>query len=476
MVLLRLLTRTEYAVGAVLDVLISLMAFTSFGLNTVFLQRAPAGLCSESDRSEALGLIKLAILVRFGVACLVALLMIVLSQQISILFLKTTFYSMHVRLLAFGAISAAMLESFMHICQAAQDFGRLSRWMFWTNIWRSPAGLALFLIFGLWGYLLGIVGFIVLSTCIIGWKVRNYWFNNVPIAPLWPTIRYGFPYYLRTFFRFGFLQADQMLVAILLTPDILAMYAVARRFVGYINQATEALLQPVLMRVTALRETTDNSIAQVQDKLIRYIPITIISLSTCVAVSSPWLMRIIGGAKYADGWPLLMLLCLAQICYLFYGMSALYVFALKPPRATLVVDAIVATISLVITPVLILVFKQYGIAFGQMAGFAGGWLFSQHLLRQYTELHMKWRLLLKLILPIIPPVCIIAGGQVIFFSLFIVPLYIVAGVIIFLWILGRRLELAEWMTLQRAVPYRLAKLLDLVYRFTAKRDNFVVVR
>ena len=67
--LYRLLSKEEFAVVVVFDILAALCIFTDFGLNTVFIKKAPAGLAGASDRFEALGLIKLAVLVRIIGLC-----------------------------------------------------------------------------------------------------------------------------------------------------------------------------------------------------------------------------------------------------------------------------------------------------------------------------------------------------------------------------------------------------------------------
>ena len=470
MILLRLLTTTEFAVVVVLEILTALAAFSDFGLNTVFLQRSPSGLSIDGNRAEALGLIRLAVYFRFAVLCILGLIMSVLAEPLSNLLLKTPDYAPHVRLLVVGVVMSTMLESFKHVAQAAQDFRRVARWTFWMGVSYQIVGLALYAVFGFCGYLYGLVVVITAGALSLGWVMRAYWINDAPVAPLWANLKYGFPFFVRTIFRFGFMRLDQLLVGILLSPNTLAIYSVAKRLTSAISMITEAFNLPIFMRSASMRAASPSEQGRLYEKAIRYVPTLIVPVSVIMAAASPWLMYILGGEKYVAGWPILVLLCLAEVGYVLSGIPGMFVFTLCPPWATLVQDAVIGTINYLLAPLLILSMGVYGVAIGRIIGFAVGWWLSQRLLRSCTKLSVDWSTLRRLVLPLSLSVLVVTIGQQLYFTLWVVPLYMGAGTLLFVLALGLWLDAEDWQLISEVVPKRFVQGINWAHRLL-RRDR-----
>lgn len=460
---LRLLSKVEFAVLAVLEILIALAMFSELGLASLFLQQAPAGLQAGGKRAEeALGLIKLAVYLRVAVLIFLGGIAIIMAPLLSQLFLKTPDYAPHIQLLTAGALAAVLLDTLHLVAQTAQKFTLSARWLLITGVLRQLLPLALFFSWGFWGYLSGLVGAIVTAAWGMGWSLREYIFNNARLAPTWEALRSGFPFYLRGFLRFGFMQFDQTLVGALLSPNILAVYSLSRRFTGYIFTATTSFQTPMMVRAAAFKDELAEARGIFARQVSRYVSLTMIPICVGMACASPWLIRAFGGLKYADGWPVLALLSMAQIGYALFGNVGLQVFALRPPWATLALDGVVGLVNYSFAPLLISILGVYGVAWGQMAGFAVGILVGVHLLRPFPEIRFDRTVARLLFFPLTLALLVMIGGQLVYFTMWMAPFYYLLAAFLFIWMVGRRLTEADWAQLQKVVPVRALTFLDRV--------------
>lgn len=434
MIMLRLLTQTQFAVVATLEILAAVTAFSDPGLNAVVLQKAPAGLLPGGNRAEALGLIRLALAIRLLFLGILAVAAELLAPQVARLILKDAAYTGAIRWLVLGAVFLAGWESLTIVAQAAQEFTTIARWNLLGGTARQVVALLLFFPFGFPGYLAGLVGALALVNLGMTWNLRRYLFGPVEMPPAGATLRYAFPFWLRRFFRFGFLQFDLAAVGAMLRPEWLAVYGVARRLAGYVGQVTESFQTPILVRVASLRGETVEARGEFAAKATRFIAILIVPLCIFVAAASPWLMRVFGGEKYAYGWPILAILAVAQALHALYSNQALFVFVVRAPWATLLLDGISGLLSFGAVPLLILSLGAYGVGLAQILGFLWGIVQARLLLRGHPEIPLDRRSLRSLLIPLLAASGVLVGGQLLYFRLWIVPIYGIASLLLFVYL------------------------------------------
>jgi O-antigen/teichoic acid export membrane protein len=452
MVMLRLLSKPQFAVVATLEILSALVAFSDPGLNSVVVQRAPAGFKAGGDERSSLGLIKLALVCRLAALVVLGLVFILLGSRISLLFLKTTDYTAEIRVLVVGALLSATWESLQVVAQAVQDFKLIARWNLLGGITKQVLALLLFFPFGFWGYLTGLVASIALVNVAMAWSLRRYLWASVPAAPIGPTLRYAFPYFLRRFFRFGFLQFDLAAVGAMLPPEALAMYSVARRLAGYISQVTESFQTPILMRVASMRQESAEERGVFARKAMRYITLLIVPICALVAAASPWIMGVFGGAKYAAGWPILAVLAIGQILYALYSNQAIYVFVVRAPWATLLLDGLSGLLSFGSVPLIILSLGVNGVGLGQILGLIAGTVLARALLRAHREIRFDWESLRLLIVPLGVAVAVIVAGQRLWFRIWSVPIFCALAGAIFVLLLRPSLTEEDRRQIGRILP------------------------
>jgi O-antigen/teichoic acid export membrane protein len=450
--MLRVLSTTEIAVVAVFDIIATFCSLSDLGLLTVAVQQVPSRLKANRKDTDALALIKCSLLYQSMVLVVFGLLLFWCAPGVSQLFLKTTDYSVCIRILIPGALASTWFTFGKYLAQINEQFTLVSFWNFIDGVSQLVLGVIGFVFFGFRGYLCGIVVSKVIPLVGILWPNREFILNNSGVASFRQAFRYGFPFYIRSFLRYGFMQFDQTIIGIMLSPRTLAAYSVARRFAGLINMSIESLQNPILVRVLSMREDPTERLREFAEKAMRYTLFIVSTLCIMLASGSPWLIRLYGGEKYAGEWPLVVLLCVAQMGYASYGLWGIYVFALRPPWATLLLDGVIGFVNYICSPVFLYLMGRHGIAWGQIIAFAVGTITAVCLTPRRLNIRLDWKLIRTLAVPLLIFCTILIAGQLIYFSMWIFPLYCGLALYAFVATIGPRLSVGDWEKLSLIVP------------------------
>lgn len=183
------------------------------------------------------------------------------------------------------------------------------------------------------------------------------------------------PFYVRKFFRFGIIQGEQLIIVLLLPIEQLANFNLAKRFTKYLKVYIEAFSNPLTVR---LNTTSDFSKKR---KYIRtYLWFTILPCVLSV-VLSPWLMKYLGGPKYANQWPIMAILCFSWIFYAISAMQLSVITLYGGHKDILYVDVMGGSIGLLASFLFIITLGEMGLAWGQVVSFVAisilGYKFSQ---------------------------------------------------------------------------------------------------
>jgi O-antigen/teichoic acid export membrane protein len=450
--LLRLFSKPEVAVTAVIDILTAIFSFSTLGLLTVATQKGPAALTSGNDQAFAFSLVKCALLYQTIVLIVFGSLTFIFAPQVSQLFLKTSDYTWAIKLLVPGVIASVLFTSLQGVAQIKDDFYMVALWGFIAGILRPLLSIPAYWWVGFNGYLVGVVISFFIPVIGMGWGLRLFFLNDTAPAPFWSTFRYGLPFYLRNFLRFGYLQFDQAIVAIMLSPVALASYSAAHRFRKHIVIVTDAFQAPIGIRMNALNQEEEEVQASFFRKSTRYTTLLIIPITLLVAVASPWLMRIFAGAKYAADWPLLTIMSLAQAGYALYVVYGNAVFARFRPWATLLIDGVNGGLNYLIAPLLVLVLAQYGVAFSQVLGFAAGILCASFLLHRLPGYRYDWKTVREMWLPMLLACVIVGLGELLYLKWWSVPIYISIAVLVFALLVSRHFSAEDWSQFRVLIP------------------------
>ena len=472
MYVVRILSKPEYAVIAVLDILITIFGFSEMGLLEVAGQQATADLRKGRDTTRALSLIKCAFRNRTIVLLILGVAAVVIAPYISQLFLKTSEFTWAIIILVPGVIFRIIYETLLGIGRITDNFLPIARWDFIGGTLRIVLSLLALFIFGFPGFLVGIVISIAISVIGLGWTLRHYIFNDTRAAPFWSTFKYGLPFYTRSFFRFGYLNYDQLIVGAFLTPAALAGYDVARRFTKFIFLIIESFQHPITFRLTEMRYEPDKQQGHFFRRATRYVSFIVVPIAILIAALSPWLMELLGGAKYKYDWPMLALMSLAQAAYAFYALYAAVIFARLKPRSSLILDGTAGGINFIVAPLLIITLGKFGVAWGQILGFGVGIIIAISMLKQMNVFRFDLSSIGLLALPIFIASSIIIVGQITYSRWWSVPIFGIIAGIIFIILMGLRLRSDDWEQIHIIAPSFVKpfvkRIQDLIMKFRSR--------
>lgn len=171
-----------------------------------------------------------------------------------------------------------------------------------------------------------------------------------------------FPHYQRIFYRRGLRQVDRLVIAALLPLEQMANYHVARQSVQPLRFVVRVLADPLMVRLAADPDLEHHQ----HDRRIYYAAVILVPL--LLALMSPWLIQVIGGAAYAGAWGLMAALALS---YIFYGLSEyqLAVIAMLGGDEPVGRDALAGFVGIAATVGMIAWIGEAGAPSGQLASF-----------------------------------------------------------------------------------------------------------
>lgn len=233
-----------------------------------------------------------------------------------------------------------------------------------TTFLEGIFGLTFYLLFGInqyfAGLLLGQLLIFIIRMFYLkdDFALRN--FKKMSVIKIKTMLSEYFPFYLRKFFRIGFVQGEQVIITALLPLEQIANYKLAKRSSNFLRQYIHAFSDPLLIKLSESRDL------EVRRKYVRTFLHFTIPVPVVLALASPWIMAGVGGEKYAGSWPILAVM---YFSYVFASVSALQlnVITIFGKKTDLLLrDAIGGTLGLICTYLLVLIFREDGIAWGQL--------------------------------------------------------------------------------------------------------------
>ena len=467
--LARVLTKNEFATFSVIGIVVNLVGMLSnLGLETSAIRRVPS--MSEGDgRDEGVALIKTALLSRCVLSIVLGAAVYLSADRLSELFLKTPDYVGLIRWMALGAASASILNSLQLLSQAAQEFSALSFQVLFANLVQRFLAVVLYLVLGLQGYVIGFSAGPLLGVLGMVWVMRRYLFNRVRPTAWWPVVSYSVPYCMRGYARYGMLQIDEVIIGVLLTPDVLATYSVARRFSTYLKTITDAFLTPATSKVAELSGSGSDRLRRSFERISRYVSLIIVPVCLATALASPTLMELYGGQKYRDGWPILAVLSLGQVAYYVGSVYLTYVFALGRPLDVLVMEVAGGLTNSLAGALLLWLIGSHGVAWAQLLGLCLMAVLGKRILSSMLTVRFDAHVGQVLAIPIACAAIIIVAGQLLSPNLWLTPLYGGASAALFVALAVPRLGQDDWEQIEALSPRRMAGLVQKARQYSQWR-------
>lgn len=382
--ILRTLSKEEVAIIAlpvIFEGIISLIK--DFGLATSAIKKVPL-LWKRRRYREARGLIRTAWLVPLAASVLLAGVMFLLRSELSFWFLKDRQWSYLIPWVVMYALAGSILNQEFLLLQALQKFKDISAISFTVSLLQKIIPFVLLLKWGVLGYLIGFAGVTWLGVGAGVWRLEKQLLGKAVAPSLLAFIRQSFPYYLSGYARYLFYQADQVLVALLMGPTVLAVYFVVRSIVRQICLFWDTFFVPLSPKLAELKSRQGNKelINNIKVMLNLTGLVLLIVVLGLIALSRTGLDIYTGGRYSEFSW----LLSLMALMLLPYGLltvvgSVVYILGTAVDRLKLEVFTGVVSFSLQL--ILLPSFKLLGAALAQVLCFGMALLFGVLLLRKY---------------------------------------------------------------------------------------------
>ncbi len=451
LIVARVLPGIELAALPVMNILNELgTRLSDLGMTSTCVQRGPE-LLSRGERRQAAAMARTAALIPFLIASFVAAVLFWQADAVAVLLLKDVSVAPIVRLICLGIAGYRLRTTSLQLLQAWQRFGLLGGLRVGNNLAR---------LLSLGGYwLAGIEG--LLATLVIGqWllalvalvMLRDVLFAEMTlIAPL-QLARYSAPYYLNGFVRFGTMQADQLLVGVVLLPEQLATYYVIRQLFDFLVMYVDTLIDSFLPRLSELRAAGRERVIQAFRWTSRFLAVAVIPPCCIVASLSYPLLQVYGGARYLSANMPLATLALAALFYASYSFYGAHVYALGRPMEHLGQESVGSLLNVGLGLLLVTGLGVQGFALARLLSLLGATLFSAHLLRRSYPVRPDRQALGRVVWTVLAGCAAIVGGQLLFYRLWLAPVYGLLGGALFVLLYSRYLRDEDVALFESGLP------------------------
>jgi len=364
------------------------MVITDLGLSAMIIKDAPPLLRDKRDREAIDELIVPGTMLRI-VSALFFIMLYAITASFFDQFIATEFTGLP----AYSIILFASLGIFFEglgtitepIYSVKQRFGMNSFFGAAQALAEQIFAFICFINFGLAYYFVGVFAaqllLFVLRLVYIWDVVRFFNLRTWTWQKSKAMLASYFPFYLRRFFRMGFLQGEQILVAALLPLSQLANFNVAKRTAKFMKPYIEAFMNPFMIK---LSKTRDLELSRSYQKtfLLFTLPLPIV-----MCVLSPWIMQIFGG-KYSGNWTILAIFYFSWTFYALSSMQLSIVTIFGKNKESLYADGLAGIIGFIATFILIMLFGEAGLAWGQVVSFLTLYIAGLVMSRKYYQVHV----------------------------------------------------------------------------------------
>ena len=375
----RKLNMTEFGIFALLTVLESLTSMiVGIGFPTSAIRLIPE-LKAKGEETKVADIVKLTILFPTLVSLFITLIGLIEIKFLSSIFLKSEEFAISILWILAISFFYSIFDRIILLYQALQQFGKIAFLSIFTNATqRLLAIIFMVLGFGLKGIFLGFLVGAILGVIIGIFLLGKYIFSRYNGYSLKEFIKFSMPYYWLGWARYAFTQADQILVALIFTPEILAAYFLAKKIVSLVILVFESLLEPVIPKLSEIKTKGIFIFKINMDKVYSAFSFFIFMGVILIFLNSKNFMYLLGGAKFYEDFYLLNVLGISVFFYGIYSISIIGVYLLEHPKEIFKIHLLVGIITILSGVGLGLLFGLNGFALAQSLGYLTGILFIRY--------------------------------------------------------------------------------------------------
>jgi len=343
----RTFEKEQVALLAYTGILTALMdASKGLGLGTVLLRKLPK--LPASQDSEACSLALSYMIYSLLPSLVLALVVVALAPWLSQHGFGSNAWRQGLRLCAITAVFSSITSTNMLVTQANQQFGTLAAMSALTG---SLQRLGPCLIVGtLGGSIETFLGYSVIGAALASiatlWPVRSIFrTRGVRIAgprEVWDQSRH---FYYTNLFRYGATQIDQLLVAALFSPSMLAVYYMLRRLYSLALVLIGSLMDALVPGLSQ-QAGQDPDGARNRLQLWRHAALYGGTIGAATfAGNAPELVNAVLGHGYGDDTLLIALFAISAVVYFLFGFLQTDIVLFGRPESSLELGVVTAVVN-----------------------------------------------------------------------------------------------------------------------------------
>lgn len=388
-----------------------------------------------------------------------------LSEAIAKVLLKDQSRSHEIILLIPAILFACWNMVIVQIMRGRSLFVEISIYSFVFQVINLPIVIILFLLFGTKGMIIGLAVANSLCSIVASCLYHDYLFGKIRFNSLVKYFKNAFPFYGEGYVGYLVAFADRWLIALFLGPSAMALYYVPRAMYDKLTVLFDAIIDVVLANMSTIGDYGQEAARQVFKKIQRLCVFVFLPFSLCAITMSFYVIDLIAGAEYHGGVVPFAILCLALLTTGVYVPHIVGVMTLAPPRNRFYVVAIQSVVLFLPMIILIKLFELNGISCSRVLARLSVGILSAFFLRKRFPLSVDLQAFRLMLLPCTLLVLIVVGLQLLFYNVFIVPVYFIFGFGVFAFCFIKKMSNDDLKLLESVLPGRLVNIVNMVRKF-----------
>jgi O-antigen/teichoic acid export membrane protein len=429
-VFVRLLTREELAIIPIFYAAsgASVLLF-SFGIPATLVREVPRLRTEDTERMQNLLFTGFSfVLAGIFITSAIAL---IFHEQIKALFFEQLQEQTTYQLIVSGMVIGGWHFLMTFILKSLQEYKDLAVYGALYDLLQKSLGLCGYLAYGINGLLIGFILGGLICNLWFTWKFSNYIFSAKKILPLSGIIRFSWPFYLEGYLHYFRNNGDILVIGSVLGPSALAVFYVAKRLYVLLMMITRSIEDVVAPSLSHLLGQDYDSAIKGYSRITILAPIVLIPIGALAAGISYTFVNIVGGAEYTEqAFIPAAAFCVVAVIEGLYGIQARAIFVFGNPTERL---KLVATQAAIYFPLLYILISQIGIIgapVSQAASFIIGLFFAKQIISRIFDYHRNNIIMWKVLIASSIGLAILAGLQIFYYSVFILPLYFLSASVI----------------------------------------------
>lgn len=309
--LVRLLTSQQFAIVALFEMSLLLTnTITSFGLEALLIKRLPA-LIEQRKSKTVLKLGGVVMQQRLVLASLFLLIIYMVSEPV------ITKFGMSIgqfHILIFAIWSLTLVNSLTIYFQATLQVKLISTIEIVYNFLSKIITLLMIYIYGFDGFLFGLSFSALCYFILLYRKSKLSILEKFSLKRRKVLMNFSLPLYLSGLTRFFILQGDQLIIASFFSSHTMAVYALAKKIIGYLKIIIDSLSTPFILQLNKCSNQKEMQ-AQYCDKGFQSYIYILLPLLIGLSLNSELAIQLMGGDKYNNDHQVLFFLAIGNLFF-----------------------------------------------------------------------------------------------------------------------------------------------------------------